>query len=1498
MKGNTAMRENHSRLTRILSAVLSVLMFCATFAGLIEFTDISAEAYDPTTMTPTVKSTTSSYYFRATPSVFEMGDGYAVIWATSFKGTGYIKYTYQGVSYTVYDQAQNITKTHDDIHVVKVPHEHLDGNSYTVYSQVVTANNATSATMGTTISCGPISLKARNTSGTVNALQFTDTHSYTSCAVAVAQQYTTNPDILIFTGDIADNLQTRDYIINNLFGLIASVSCGRYPVVYCRGNHEARGRYSTMLLQYFPTETGEYYFDFEYGDLYGVVLDTGEDKLDSHSEYGGMTNYKEYVLKQEAWLNSLPLNTTAKYKLLIHHIPRLQSLGGGTVDITDSVNALGMNFGISGHDHSTSEYAVGKNNLNFRALNVGGTKGSDCTGAMLQFKNGNMLTYVCKSQKGTTKVMQTITLSTTYGTPPTPVSYVGGLNAQSTTAATSSPTMSFTSAPSVFESGGDYYNVVWTTSDTASGYVEYTYKGTKYQLWDEVGGYRRTYDTIHTVKVPKEHLNNNKYRVISFHMTKHEAYSYTRGDCIYSPYYLFEDHSGNENVTMLALPDIKADTYSDALTKLQSAVAALGTNPAIIVAHGDVVNNLVTTTNLETFFKATAAASGSSHPIVFARGNGECRGGNATKLMSYIPTVNDKFYFAYDYGKYTIAVLDTAEDKADDHAEYSGLVDFDALRVEQTEWLKNLNVPKGNELIVISHFSYLNNYFGLDWASILDQKGALLVLTGHNRQFNTPITSGVLDVMCGGYASNNTFIATEILVGGGSVRIKAANDSGTVTTDKTIEITGNTAVTETVSAIVPSKVNGVYRITCPENLIWLSENTTAANAFAGETFELMNDIDMRFIPFTPIGGHDTATAADPSCASFAGTFNGNGYTVYNLNIESTLNYIGLFGVLNGATVNNLSVKGSITGVCYVGGIAGLATASKFSNCYNYASIHSSATTTLSRAGGIAGLIRGGTVIDACANLGSVSSTATSGPMLGGIAGRVNGTDENVISNTYNRGAIIACVDGKHSATACDIGGIFGYLDGANLTVSNCYNTGATVSTTAGGNAIGGEYTSSATLTLNNTYYLSTNAFKQLAFNGASTNAATSGSAVAKTASAMKSESFANTLNADVYVYIADFNGGYPSHVGEAPEYSIALKPTSGLTISGGMLYGISADVTVDDLMAQLRSTANIEISGIGTGETISLVIDGKVYDKVVIFIRGDVNGDGAADTSDKLVVSAVVMSKDSLDGLFKTAGDINADGYFTSADVIALAAHISGDIPFQTHSYSSACDESCDICGATRDVAHTYDNACDADCNACGASRTITHTYTNSCDTSCNVCGASRSITHTYANACDTDCNVCGATRTVGAHVYDNEADASCNACGHERTKLSDMVVGIYVKRIGDGYDTAIINAFKEYLVGADIAVNITYRYYGTADTLVAEFGSLVNADGDVDVLIGAGNNIDSTGGVTILAKAHHLTEYNADGSRYCALLTEADSAIVFYNFVTGTTYAPEATAQ
>ena len=110
-----------------------------------------------------------------------------------------------------------------------------------------------------------------------------------------------------------------------------------------------------------------------------------------------------------------------------------------------------------------------------------------------------------------------------------------------------------------------------------------------------------------------------------------------------------------------------------------------------------------------------------------------------------------------------------------------------------------------------------------------------------------------------------------------------------------------------------------------------------------------------------------------------------------------------------------------------------------------------------------------------------------------------------------------------------------------------------------------------------------------------------------------------------------------------------------------------------------------------------------------------------------------------------------------------------------SHSYSNGCDNTCDLCGETRNVTHIYSNNCDDTCNVCGAGRTAQHSYSNSCDTSCNICGATRNVSHTFSNACDTSCNICGETRTA-PHSYTNESDDTCDLCGAtrniERSKL------------------------------------------------------------------------------------------------------------------------------
>lgn len=121
-----------------------------------------------------------------------------------------------------------------------------------------------------------------------------------------------------------------------------------------------------------------------------------------------------------------------------------------------------------------------------------------------------------------------------------------------------------------------------------------------------------------------------------------------------------------------------------------------------------------------------------------------------------------------------------------------------------------------------------------------------------------------------------------------------------------------------------------------------------------------------------------------------------------------------------------------------------------------------------------------------------------------------------------------------------------------------------------------------------------------------------------------------------------------------------------------------------------------------------------------------------------------------------------------------------------SHTYSTNCDTSCNVCGATRTITHTYGstysyNSVDhwKTCTVCGHYEYITeHSYSNSCDTTCNTCGYIRSVTHYYKSSYqyDTDthwkaCAVCGNKENIAAHTYQNKDNASghckeCTVCG------------------------------------------------------------------------------------------------------------------------------------
>ena len=108
------------------------------------------------------------------------------------------------------------------------------------------------------------------------------------------------------------------------------------------------------------------------------------------------------------------------------------------------------------------------------------------------------------------------------------------------------------------------------------------------------------------------------------------------------------------------------------------------------------------------------------------------------------------------------------------------------------------------------------------------------------------------------------------------------------------------------------------------------------NTYAGVTVMLSADIDMKdayYSNWTPIG--------QTGATQFQGTFDGHGYTIKNLNIDSSKQTgehysSGLFGWLNNATVKNLTIENAtVTGNHNVGVIAGyMETAGcTISNCH-------------------------------------------------------------------------------------------------------------------------------------------------------------------------------------------------------------------------------------------------------------------------------------------------------------------------------------------------------------------------------------------------------------------------------------------------------------------------------------------------------------------------------------------------------------------------------------
>ena len=295
---------------------------------------------------------------------------------------------------------------------------------------------------------------------------------------------------------------------------------------------------------------------------------------------------------------------------------------------------------------------------------------------------------------------------------------------------------------------------------------------------------------------------------------------------------------------------------------------------------------------------------------------------------------------------------------------------------------------------------------------------------------------------------------------------------GTVTMDGTEKI----IVAESFSG--SGTETDPYLIESGAELAYLSKVCAEGGNTSGLYYELTADIDLANNVFTPIGPSSTN--------QFKGIFNGAGNTISNLKIDRTESLSGLFGRVNGATIQNLTIDhATITSTSgNVGALVGAAYGTcTITNCvvknssvtggsnltggligYSGTAVSKCAVidTTVSGTEYVGGLIaQVGKAVTECYTL-HVTVTAT-GDYAGGLIGGGNASD---IANCFVRGGSVTG-DGY-------VGGVIG--DGGSYSKAKIKTTYAVADVTAGtgefGPLAGGSY---VTITTASSFYCSDSA---------------------------------------------------------------------------------------------------------------------------------------------------------------------------------------------------------------------------------------------------------------------------------------------------------------------------------------------------------------------------------------------------------------------------------------
>lgn len=338
--------------------------------------------------------------FRTKPYLQNpVGNGITVMWETTVPAYCWVEY---GTDTTQLKRARTIVDgqvvCNNYLHKIRI-----DGLQpgqkyyYRVCSQEMLLYQAYKKVFGNTAqsSFSEFTLPTTDTDS-FTAVVFNDLHQHTQTFRALCKQIqNVDYDFVVFNGDCVDDPVDHNQATAFISELTEGVHGDRIPTFFMRGNHEIRNAYSIGLRDHYDYVGDKTYGSFNWGDTRIVMLDCGEDKLDSHWVYYGLNDFTQLRNEQVDFLKkelSAKEFKKAKKRILIHHIPLYGNDGVNLcADLwTNLLEKAPFNVSLNAHTHKYAFHPKGELGNNYPVVIGGGYKMDSATVMILEKKKDKL----------------------------------------------------------------------------------------------------------------------------------------------------------------------------------------------------------------------------------------------------------------------------------------------------------------------------------------------------------------------------------------------------------------------------------------------------------------------------------------------------------------------------------------------------------------------------------------------------------------------------------------------------------------------------------------------------------------------------------------------------------------------------------------------------------------------------------------------------------------------------------------------------------------------------------------------------------------------------------------------------------------------------------------------------------------------------------------------------------------------------------------------------